>query len=212
VLGPQVVVVLGVTVLIGTTLGRRYHVAPPVILLCSGALLGLVPGLAEVELDPDVVLLLFLPAILYWESLNTSFREIRANLRVIVLSSVMLVIVTMVAVSFAARALGVDERAAWVLGAVLAPTDAAAIAGLAKQMPRRTLTTLRAESLINDGTALVLFAVAVAYATGAANPARPSWPGGSSAPTQAGSRRGSPSAASSCWSGATSTTRCARAA
>lgn len=203
---------LGVTVLIGTTLGRRYHVAPPVILLCSGALLGLVPGLAEVELDPDVVLLLFLPAILYWESLNTSFREIRANLRVIVLSSVMLVIVTMVAVSFAARALGVDERAAWVLGAVLAPTDAAAIAGLAKQMPRRTLTTLRAESLINDGTALVLFAVAVAYATGAANPARPSWPGGSSAPTQAGSRRGSPSAASSCWSGATSTTRCARAA
>ena len=169
-LGPLVVVVLGVTVLVGTTLGRRYRVAPPVILLCSGALLGLVPGLADVELDPDVVLLLFLPAILYWESLNTSFREIRANLRVIVLSSVVLVIVTMVAVSFAAQALGFDERAAWVLGAVLAPTDAAAIAGLAKQMPRRTLTTLRAESLINDGTALVLFAVAVGYATGAAPP------------------------------------------
>ena len=167
-LGPLVIVVLGITVLVGTTLGRRYRVAPPVILLCSGALLGLVPGLADVELDPDVVLLLFLPAILYWESLNTSFREIRANLRVIVLSSVVLVIVTMVAVSFAARALGVDERAAWVLGAVLAPTDAAAIAGLAKQMPRRTLTTLRAESLINDGTALVLFGVAVSYAGGIA--------------------------------------------
>jgi len=170
VLGPLVIVVLGITVLVGTTLGRRYRVAPPVILICSGALLGLVPGLADVELDPDVVLLLFLPAILYWESLNTSFREIRANLRVIVLSSVVLVIVTMVAVSFAAQALGVDERAAWVLGAVLAPTDAAAIAGLAKQMPRRTLTTLRAESLINDGTALVLFGVAVSYATGASSP------------------------------------------
>jgi CPA1 family monovalent cation:H+ antiporter len=63
-----------------------------------------------------------------------------------------------------------DPRAAWVLGAVLAPTDAAAVSGLAKRMPRRTLTTLRAESLINDGTALVLFAVAVAVARGTADP------------------------------------------
>ena len=135
-LGPLVTVVFGVTVLVGTALGSRYRVAPPVMLLCSGALLGLVPGLSDVELDPDVVLLLFLPAILYWESLNTSFGEIRANLRVIVLSSVVLVIVTMVAVSFAAQALGMDRaRPAWVLGAVLAPTDAAAVAGLAKRCP-----------------------------------------------------------------------------
>jgi CPA1 family monovalent cation:H+ antiporter len=164
VLGLVVVVVLGVTVLVGTTLGQRYRVAPPVLLLCSGGLLGLAPGLSGVELAPDVVLLLFLPAILYWESLNTSLREIRANLRVIVLSSVVLVVVTMVAVAYAAQALGVESRAAWVLGAVLAPTDAAAVAGLAKRLPRRTLTTLRAESLINDGTALVLFAVAVSAA------------------------------------------------
>ena len=170
VLGLVVVVVLVITVLVGTTLGQHYRVAPPVLLLCSGALLGLLPGLADVELDPDVVLLLFLPAILYWESLNTSLREIRANLRVIVLSSVVLVVVTMVAVSYAARALGMDSRAAWVLGAVLAPTDAAAVAGLAKRLPRRTLTTLRAESLINDGTALVLFAVAVSAAVGGARP------------------------------------------
>ena len=140
----MVVVVLGSTVLIGTTLGGRYRVAPPVLLICLGGLLGLVPGLSAVELDPDVVLLLFLPAILYWESLNTSLREIRANLRVIVLSSVVLVIVTMAAVAYAGRALGMDPRAAWVLGAVLAPTDAAAVAGLAKRLPRRTLTTLRA--------------------------------------------------------------------
>jgi CPA1 family monovalent cation:H+ antiporter len=126
--------------------------------------------LTDVELDPDVVLLLFLPAILYWESLNTSLREIRANLRVIVLSSVVLVIVSMVAVAWAAQALGVESRAAWVLGAVLAPTDAAAVAGLAKRLPRRTLTTLRAESLINDGTALVLFAVAVSSAVDGGRP------------------------------------------
>ena len=160
-LGLVVVVVLGLTVLVGTTLGGRYRVAPPVLLLVIGGALGLAPGLSEVQLDPDVVLLLFLPPILYWESLNTSLREIRANLRVIVLSSVVLVVVTMAAVALAAQALGMDPRAAWVLGAVLAPTDAAAVAGLAKRLPRRTLTTLRAESLINDGTALVLFGVAV---------------------------------------------------
>ncbi|MGY1592239.1 Na+/H+ antiporter [Geodermatophilus sp. SYSU D00708] len=165
-----VTVVFSITVLVGTTLGGRYSVAPPVLLIVFGTLLGLVPLLGEVELEPDVVLLLFLPAILYWESLNTSLREIRANLRVIVLSAVALVIASMAAVSYAAQALGMDARAAWVLGAVLAPTDAAAVAGLAKRMPRRTLTTLRAESLINDGTALVLFAVAVAVATGAAEP------------------------------------------
>ncbi|GGM55426.1 Na+/H+ antiporter [Dactylosporangium sucinum] len=164
------VIVLGVTVLVGTTVGRRYSVAPPVLLILFGGLLALLPPLAEVELPPDAVLGLFLPAVLYWESLNTSLREIRANLRVIVLSAVVLVIATMAAVSYALQAVGVTAAAAWILGAVLAPTDASAVSGLAKRMPRRTLTTLRAESLVNDGTALVLFAVAVGTLGGAAMP------------------------------------------
>jgi CPA1 family monovalent cation:H+ antiporter len=87
-------------------------------------------------------------------------------MRVIVLISVGLVIATAVAVSWTARAMGVESHAASVLGAVLSPTDAAAVAGLAKRLPRRPLTVLRAESIINDGTALVLFAVTVAVATG----------------------------------------------
>ena len=70
-LGLVVVVVLGLTVLVGTTLGGRYRVAPPVLLLVMGGALGLAPGLSEVQLDPEVVLLLFLPALLYWESLTT---------------------------------------------------------------------------------------------------------------------------------------------
>nr|WP_231986995.1 cation:proton antiporter [Mycobacterium sp. E1386] len=70
-------------------------------------------------------------------------------------------IATAVAVSWTARALGMDSHAAAVLGAVLSPTDAAAVAGLAKKLPRRSVTVLKAESLINDGTALVLFAVTV---------------------------------------------------
>jgi CPA1 family monovalent cation:H+ antiporter len=83
-----------------------------------------------------------------------------------VLVSVGLVIATAVAVSWTARSLGMEPHAASVLGAVLSPTDAAAVAGLAKKLPRRPLTVLRAESIINDGTALVLFAVTVAVATG----------------------------------------------
>ena len=142
-LGLVIVVVLGTTVLVGTTLGGRWSVAPPVLLLCAGAVIALVPALTDVALDPEVVLLLFLPPILYWESINTSLREIRANLRVVVLFSVVLVVVTMVTVSLTAQAVGIDAHAAWVLGAVLAPTDAAAVAGLAKELPRRTLTTLQ---------------------------------------------------------------------
>lgn len=164
-LGLVVVVVLATTVLIGTTLGGRYRVAPPVLLITFGSLLGLIPALSQVRLNPDFVLFVFLPAILYRESLTTSMREIRANLRVISLTGIVLVIVTTVTVAYGLQAIGVDSRAAWVLGAVLAPTDAAAVAGLAKRMPRRTLTTLQAESLINDGTSLVLFALAVEAAS-----------------------------------------------
>ena len=166
--GLVVIVALFAIVIVGTVLGRRYRVGPPVLLIGLGALLGLIPQFGHVRLDGEIVLLLFLPAILYWESLNTSFREIRANMRVIVLLSVGLVIASAVAVSWTARAFGMESHAASVLGAVLSPTDAAAVAGLAKQLPRRTLTVLKAESIINDGTALVLFGVAVSVAMGGA--------------------------------------------
>lgn len=162
------IVALVSTVIVGTVLGRRYRVGPPVLLMVLGTLLGLVPQFGHVRIDGQIVLLLFLPAILYWEGLNTSFREIRANARIIVFLSVALVIATAVAVSWTARALGMDSHAASVLGAVLSPTDAAAVAGLAKKLPRRQVTVLKGESLINDGTALVLFAVSVHVAIGGA--------------------------------------------
>ncbi|BCZ23879.1 Na+/H+ antiporter [Mycobacterium senriense] len=166
--GLVLIVALVSTVIVGTVIGRRYRVGPPVLLMLLGALLGLIPHFGHVRINGELVLLLFLPAILYWESLNTSFREIRANLRVIIFLGVALVIFTAVAVSWTARALGMEPHAAAVLGAVLSPTDAAAVAGLAKKLPRRSLTVLKAESLINDGTALVLFAVTVHVAVGGA--------------------------------------------
>ncbi|MFB6392764.1 Na+/H+ antiporter [Polymorphospora lycopeni] len=164
------IITLGVTVLVGTTIGGRYRVAPPVLLISLGALLALLPPLSHVILAPEVVLLLFLPAILYRESLTTSLREVRANIVVIALLAIGLVGVTMVAVSLVVQRFGVDPAVAWVIGAVLAPTDAAAVAGLAKRMPRRLLATLHTESLINDGTALVLFAIALGLLGGHAAP------------------------------------------
>ena len=142
-------------------LARRFRVAPPVLLLACGALLGFVPALRQVHLPPEVVLLLFLPALLYWESLTTSLREIRSNLRVIVLASTVLVVVTAGAVAATAHALGMAWGPAWVLGAAVAPTDATAVGVLARSLPRRTVTVLRAESLVNDGTALVIYGLAV---------------------------------------------------
>ena len=166
--GLVLIVALVSAVIVGTVIGRRYSVGPPVLLIVFGALLGLIPDFGDVHINGQIVLLLFLPAILYWEGLNTSFREIRANLRIIIFLSVALVIATAVAVSWTARALGMESHAAAVLGAVLSPTDAAAVAGLAKRLPRRSLTVLKAESVINDGTALVLFAVTLHVAIGEA--------------------------------------------
>ena len=161
-----VLVVLGACTLLGDVLGPRLRVPPPLLLLATGALLGFVPALREVHLRPDVVLLLILPALLYWESLTTSVREARANLRGIVLLGTVLVVVTAAAVAAVAHSLGVGWGPAWILGAAMAPTDATAVSALARALPRRLVTTLRVESLINDGTALVLYGIATAATVG----------------------------------------------
>jgi len=165
-LGLELIVVLGATLLLAGLVARRTRVAPPIVLLVCGALLGFVPALREVHLPPEAMLLIFLPALLYWESLTTSLREIRSNLRAIVLLSTLLVIATAAAVAAVAHALGLPWGPAWVLGAALAPTDATAVGVLARALPRRTVTTLRAESLINDGTALVVYGLAVGVTVG----------------------------------------------
>ncbi|WP_405504367.1 Na+/H+ antiporter [Streptomyces purpurascens] len=165
-LGLELVVLLGAAVLAGQVVAQRLSVAPPVVLLVVGALLGLVPAVRQTQLPPEVVLLLFLPVLLYWESLTTSMREIRTNLRGIVLLSTVLVILTAWAVAVAGHALGLPWGPAWALGAAVAPTDATAVGVLARSLPRRQVTVLRAESLVNDGTALVIFGLAVGLTVG----------------------------------------------
>lgn len=168
--GAQVVVLIGMCLLVGAVLSARLHIAAPVMLLLLGAVAGGVlaalPGGHAVSLPPEVVLLLFLPVLLFWESITTSLREIRADLRSIALRAVVLVLLTAAGVAAVGHAVGLAWPVAFVLGAVVAPTDATAVAAVAGRLPRRTLTTLRAESLINDGTALVVYALAVEAATG----------------------------------------------
>jgi CPA1 family monovalent cation:H+ antiporter len=166
VLGLELVVILGVAVLVCNAIGQRFRMAPPVLLLVSGALLGFLPSLREVQLPSEVVLLIFLPVLLYWESLTTSLREIRSNLRDIILMSTTLVFATAAAVAAVAHAAGLPWGPAWVLGAAVAPTDATAVGVLARVLPHRDITVLRAESLINDGTALVIYGVAVGITIG----------------------------------------------
>ena len=160
------VVVLGASMLASGVLAGRLRIAPPVLLLGCGVLLGFIPALREVHLPPEAVLLLFLPALLYWESLTTSLREIRRDLRGIMLMGTVLVIATAGAVATTAHLLGLPWGPAWVLGAALAPTDATAVGVLARMLPRRNVTLLRAESLINDGTALVIYSLAVGVTVG----------------------------------------------
>ncbi|MFE0457553.1 Na+/H+ antiporter [Streptomyces sp. NPDC058914] len=157
----ELIVAVAAAVLVAGWLARRTGLSEPLVLLGAGCLMGLTPPFDSITLAPEVVLLLFLPALLYWEALTSSVREIRHNLRSIALQSTALVLVTALAVAVVAHAFGYPWPIALVLGAVLAPTDAAAVAAVARAMPRRILTVLRTESLLNDGTALVLLAVTI---------------------------------------------------
>ncbi|MFF4476401.1 cation:proton antiporter [Streptomyces sp. CY1] len=162
--GLEVVVVVLAAVLTMTWLARRLRWNEPVMLVAGGCLIGLIPDFRGPALRPEVVLLLFLPPLLYWESLTTSLREIRTNVRGIVLLATGLVLATAAAVASVGHALGLSWPLAFVLGAVVAPTDAIAVAAVARGLPRRIRTILRAESLINDGTALTLYAVVIGVA------------------------------------------------
>ncbi len=165
-LGPELVVVLGLAIAVTAGIADRIRIAPPVLLLVFGAGLALVPEFSDLQLPADAVLLLFLPALLYWESLTTSLREIRKNLRGIVLMGTLLVVLTAGAVAVLLHLLGVPWGPAWVLGAAVAPTDATAVGVLTRMLPRRNVTVLRAESLVNDGTTLVVYGIAVSVTVG----------------------------------------------
>ncbi|WP_336501885.1 Na+/H+ antiporter [Microbacterium paraoxydans] len=164
--GLEVTVLLGLTILVGTLIAPRVRLALPLVLVILGLALGFIPPLREVQLPPETVLLLFLPVMLFWESLTTSLRSIRRDFRYIVPMSTLLVVATAFAVAGIGVLFGMPWEIALILGAAVAPPDATAVAALGRLLPRRMFMKLKAESLTNDGTALVLYAIAVSLAMG----------------------------------------------
>ena len=140
------------------------HVPYPILLVLGGLGIGFVPGVPAVELEPDLVLLIFLPPLLYGASFFSSLRNLRANLRPISLLAVGLVLATMVSVALVAHlVIGLAWPVAFVLGAIVSPTDPVAATAIAARLgaPRRVVTIIEGESLINDGTALVAYRFAL---------------------------------------------------
>jgi monovalent cation/hydrogen antiporter len=152
-------------VLVLIVVSDRIDVPYPILLVLGGAGLGFAPGVPDVMLNPDVVLLIVLPPLLYSASFFSSLRELRTNLRPISLLSIGLVLATTVVVAVIAHALipGMGWGPAFVLGAIVSPTDPVAAIAIAERLsvPRRVVTVIEGESLINDATALVAYRVAV---------------------------------------------------
>lgn len=148
---------------------RRRGVAAPILLVLSGLAASYIPGVPEFRLSPDLVLFAVLPPLVYTTALESSYLNLRDNVRTLALLSVGLVLFTAVVVGGVARldVPGLPLAAAITLGAILAPTDAVTTASIGRRLhlPRRLLTILTGESMLNDGTALTLYAVAVSAAS-----------------------------------------------
>jgi CPA1 family monovalent cation:H+ antiporter len=152
-------------------LARRIGVAYPILLVLGGLALGFLPGLPAIELEPEVVFLLLLPPILFGAAYGTPIRDFKANARPIALLAIGLVLFTTVAVGIVANALvpELGMAAALALGAIVAPPDAVAATAIFQRLhvPRRIVTILEGESLINDASALIAYRFAVLAALGA---------------------------------------------
>jgi Na+/H+ antiporter len=152
----------------------------PIVLVIGGAVIGFIPGAPTVTLSPDLVLVAVLPPLLYGGAFFTSLRELRANTRAIGFLAVGLVLVTMLAVAAVAHEVipGLAWPQAFVLGALVSPTDPTAASAIAERLglPRRLVALIEGESLVNDGTALVAYRFAVAaVVTGSFSLMEASW-------------------------------------
>ena len=148
-------------------LAGALRVPYPILLVLGGLLLGFGPGVPQVTLPPELVLIGVLPPLLYVSAYFTGLRELRQNLREISLLAIGLVIVTMLGVAVVAHAIvGIGWPEAFVLGAVVSPTDPIAATAIGRRLgvPRRLIDIVEGESLVNDGTALVLLRTAIAAA------------------------------------------------
>jgi Na+/H+ antiporter len=149
---------------------RRTPVPAPLLLVAVGLAVSYVPGVPDYTLDPEVVLPLLLPPLLYTSATDSSYLDLRAQVRPVALLSVGYVLFATFVVGWAAYVIvpGLPLTAALVLGAVVAPPDAVAATAVARRvgLPSRITTILQGESLLNDATAITAYKVALAAAVG----------------------------------------------
>jgi monovalent cation/hydrogen antiporter len=172
---PDVALVIGLLSVVAflAAIGRRVGLPDPIVFAIGGLVLAMVPGVPPIALPPSLVLVVFLPPLIFAAAQDTSWAEMRREARPILLLAVGLVLATMVAVAVVAHALAPELTwaAAFTLGAIVAPPDTVAAKAIADtlHLPRRLVAILGGEGLVNDATALVAFQVASGAAvTGAA--------------------------------------------
>jgi CPA1 family monovalent cation:H+ antiporter len=167
-LGPIQLTFLTLAFAVGLTyVARRLRIADPILLLLGGIVLSQLPDLPDIVLAPDLVFLLFLPPILFGAAYFTPIRDFKANLRPILFLAVGLVLFTTVVVALVVQQLtGMPAAAAFALGAIVAPPDAVSATAVLRRLgvPRRVVTILEGESLVNDASALIAYRAAVAAA------------------------------------------------
>jgi monovalent cation/hydrogen antiporter len=167
----EILVLLLIAIAAVGVLAKRSKIPPAILLVLTGVVLALIPGLPAVRLAPELVLLLVLPPLIYSSAVAMSWREFRFNLRPISLLAIGCVVFTTVAAAAATHwLLGLSWPVGFVLGAIVSPPDAVAPLSIARrmQLPRRILVILEGEGLANDATALILYRFAVvAVSTGA---------------------------------------------
>ncbi len=165
-MGVELILGLLLVMVLLVALANKLGLPYPILLVIAGLAIGFVPGLPSITLDPNLVFFIFLPPIIQLSAFYTSSRDFRANIRSISLLAIGLVIATMIAVALVAHMIIPDLpwAAAFVLGAIVAPTDSIAATSIAQRLrlPRRIVTVLEGESLLNDATSIVAYRVAVA--------------------------------------------------
>ena len=163
--------ILGLCVAIPTlsVIARLLGIPYPIVLVLGAIPIGYLPGVPDVELDPDLVLVIFLPPLLYVAAFFADLRAMRSNARALSLTAIGLVLFTTCAVAVVAHELmDLPWAVAFALGAIVSPTDPVAATAIARELgvPRRLVNSIEGEALVNDASALIAYRVAVAAAVG----------------------------------------------
>ena len=167
--GYSIIIILLALAVALSPVARKFSFPYPVLLLIAGIGVGFIPHFEAININPEVIFLIFLPPFLYDAAYHISFKEFKRNLPVISLLAFNLVFITTSVIAASVHyILGLDWALSFVLGAILSPPDAIAAAGVTKNLglPHRTNTILEGESLINDASALVALRFAVAAVAG----------------------------------------------